>query len=1142
MRTRFFLCGAVCLCAFPSIGEGAPLAQSSEQLGYYAQPALHGNTLVFQSAGDLWIAQLPTADELVRAQRLTSAPGAESRPVISPDGSQVAYVGSFDGNAEVFVLPVSGGTPTRLTVHPGRDMPVAWSPDGASVLIRSDRAHPHGEYEFFTVPAGGGQVTPLPCGEGMLGSFNRATGELAFNPFSNETWYWKGYRGGTAPDIWVADAAHKSFQRVTSTPENELFPMWIGDRIWFLSDTTGRMNIWSCKKDGSDRTQHTKAGANDFDLRWPAADASGAGRVAYAQGGDLYVLDTASNATRKLNIQLQGDRLDSRERMEKVGATLTQLALSPDARRIAVVSRGEVLIGPVGKPQSGVPQAWMQLPGLSGSREGGVAWTGAGDLVLVSDQGGEASIVSWAGVAAGSGVAPTMQSLVQGDRWLFAPQASPDGSLIAFGDKSLRLRVFDVKNKQERIVGTSPAGEITDYRFSPDGRWLAWVATMPNGFGRIHIYDTKEAKDVAVGPGLTDDRLPRWDPKGLFLYLASARAINPELDQFDLAFVTRDSWQFLAVPLRASQAPPIQPAAAMAKFDVAKWAAFPPSKEDDEHSAEEVKPAKEARSDAKPAAPSAEKAAQVPAPLTVQIDFDGFMSRAVELPIEAGTFRDVHATYGGLVFLRVPQTGVVDEEWPPPVLGAGGAKLERMDLSMGETKPILEDPVNYASVSGDARSVVVATTGGASIKVMALAEPGEPTVLDLGTVDLLVDVAAEWRQIYDEAWRLQRDFFWKPDLGGVDWTAVRAKYATLLPRIGTRAELNDLVGEMSSELGTSHTYISGGDSYDDAPPATIGLLGIDVSKVSDGFRIDAILPSGTASGGPESPLAAPHTGVTVGDVIVAIDGRSAVNAHELGALLRGRAGKPVSLSLRDSTGSVRAVEVTAVEDETALRYARWVNERRAMVAERSGGRLGYMHLPDMDSAGLVAFVRNFYPQYLMDGMVIDERWNRGGYVSQMILERLRRKPIARDVPREGTPGTYPVRAASGPMAVLVNERSGSDGDIFPTGFRLYGLGPVIGVRTWGGVVGIRSDKPFVDGGGATQPEFAWWDAAGGFTMENHGVDPDIVVPHTPADIAAGRDPQLERAIAELLPKLDAPKPPAPPVPSKNNTTRPPASK
>jgi tricorn protease len=312
--------------------------------------------------------------------------------------------------------------------------------------------------------------------------------------------------------------------------------------------------------------------------------------------------------------------------------------------------------------------------------------------------------------------------------------------------------------------------------------------------------------------------------------------------------------------------------------------------------------------------------------------------------------------------------------------------------------------------------------------------------------------------------------------------------------------------------------------------------------VPEGFRIDAILPDDTARGGPESPLAAPHRHVHVGDVIVAIDGRSAAGVNELGELLRGRAGKQVAVVLENAEGTQRVLEVIAVSDEPALRYSGWVEQNRKYVADKSGGRLGYMHLTDMDSAGLIQFVRDFYPQYRRDGLVIDERWNHGGYVSQMMLERLRRKPIAADVPREGTPATYPSRAASGPMAVLVNERAGSDGDIFPTGFRLYGLGPIIGTRTWGGVVGIRSDKPFIDGGEATQPEFAWWDPAGGFKMENHGVDPDIVVELSPADIAAGRDPQLDRAIAEVMSKLDKTPTLKPPVPSKQNTTIPPAAK
>jgi len=372
--------------------------------------------------------------------------------------------------------------------------------------------------------------------------------------------------------------------------------------------------------------------------------------------------------------------------------------------------------------------------------------------------------------------------------------------------------------------------------------------------------------------------------------------------------------------------------------------------------------------------------------------------------------------------------------------------------------------------------------------------------------------------------------------------ALEARYAALLPRVGSRGELNDLVGEMSGELGTSHSYIGGGDMYEDPAGASVGTLAVNVEPTQKGFRIAAILPGAEAFGGEASPLAAPHRGVKVGDTIVSVDGRSAAGLGELGELLVGRAGRSVALGIEGADGKVRVVEVTAMGDDTPNRYAQWVEANRRTVSERSQGRLGYMHLPDMDSAGLTAFVREFYPQVTKDGLVVDERWNGGGYVSQMVLERLRRRAIAGGTSREGEPSTYPVRAPAGPMAVLINENAGSDGDIFPNGFRLYGLGPLIGTRTWGGVVGIRGDKPFVDGGAATQPEYAWWDPVLGFGLEGKGVVPDIVVERTPADVAAGRDPQLDRAIAELMPKLGKDAPPKPPVPGKGNTSAPPAAR
>lgn len=1146
---------------------GAPAAPDTAALGYYAQPALHGDTLVFQSGGDLWTTRVPAAGERAFAQRLTSAPGIESRPTISPDGRTVAFAGTFDGNLEVFTMPIAGGTPTRLTFHPGRDIPLGWTPDGKKVLMRSDRAHPHGDPEMFLVPAQAepgakaGPVEPLPFGEGSLGSFDPRTGALAFNPRSNEHWHWKGYRGGTAPDIWTVDRELGTYARVTQTDSNELYPMWIGDRIWFLGDDDGRFNLRSCKPDGSDRMQHTQAGPNDFDLRSASADASGAPRVVFTQGADVWLFDAGAGAStgvgagagagagaaRKLDIALQGDRLESRWRVEPVGPTITQLALSADAKRIALVSRGEVVVGPVGEPEVGVPQAWLQAQGMSASREGGVSSTAAGDLLLLSDKGGEASIVELSAASLQTGASDAAKALYKSDRWIFTPVSSPDGSLVAFGDKSMRMNVMDAKTGAVRVAGTSVAGEVVDYRFSPDGRWLAWVAQVPSGLGEIHIYDTQSSTDRTVSTGMSDDRFPRWDPRGVYLYFASARAINPMLDQHDLAFITRDAWQFFAVPLQASAPPPIKSEAARAGVDLSEWA--------------KPKEPEVAKSD--DGKPDAERAKVSTAP-TVAIDFDDFMSRAALLPAEAGTFRDVSAIYGGLVYLRVPGQGVADEEWPVPVLGAAGATLERLDLAKGKASPIVDYAVNYASVSADCSALALATTtpsaaakagdgaGGAAgnpgdppsptVVVVPLGEGAEPTPVAVARLTMNVDIAAEWAQVFDEAWRLQRDFFWKPDMGGVDWPAVRARYGALLSRVGTRQELNDLVGEMCGELGTSHAYISGGDAYESSPRATVGTLGIDVTPTDRGFRIDAILPDASASGGPASPLAAAHRGVKVGDTIVSIDGRTAAGASELGELLVGRTGKLVALGIAGQSGAPRIVEVEALATDEPLRYAAWVEGNRRAVAKASDGRLGYMHLPDMDSAGLIAFVRAFYPQLGKDGLVIDERWNGGGYVSQMVLERLRRRAIARDVPREGAPGTYPARAASGPMVMLVNERSGSDGDIFPNGFRLYGLGPIIGTRTWGGVVGIRSDKPFVDGGAATQPEFAWWDPIAGFTIEGKGVQPDIVVDRTPADIAARRDPQLDRAIAEMLPKLGTTAPPKPPVPGKGNTSTPPAAR
>jgi tricorn protease len=1135
------------LAALLSIAPPAP----SANLGYYAQPTIHGDRIVFQSGGDLWTAAIPADGTRSVARRLTGAAALEARPVLSPDGTRVAFMGYMDGNPEVYVLPVDGGIPRRLTFHPGRDLPVAWTPDGASVLVRSSRSNPMGNDELWKVPAAGGPLERFPMGECSMATVNPKSGEIAFLRWSNESWYWKGYRGGTAPDVWVASPDMKQFRRATKTDENELFPMWIGDRIFFLSDTDGRMNVWSVAADGTDRKRHTGAGAGDFDLRWASADAGGAPRIAYCQGADLWVLDVPTGAARKLDIVLAGDRLDERPRLVDPLADLAEVAPSPDGKRVALVSRGEVVVGPVGKPEPGVMQSWVQLAGCGGSRESGITWDGDGTIVVRTDAGGDAAIAAHDVATLGIPGDATCRTIAKSDRWIFAPQVSPDGTRVAYGDKSLRMLVAPMAGGDPVVVGTSADGEVTDYRWSPDGAWLAWVETGANGLGRIHLWEAATGKDTCVSDGMTDDRTPRWDPKGQYLYFTSPRAIDPVMDQFDMAFATVDSTEVFAVPLDAAAPPPLPAEAAAAGMDLKEWAApaAPEAKEPAEapeapEPVEAGEAEEPAEPDMAPPAPEAEEAAQA-----MTITLEGFMARAAKLPVEPGTFAQVEAIHGGLLLLQEPVRGLAGDDARSDGIAGRPGVLLHCDLASGETSPLPDQGVGRFVVNQGCSVAILATesAGATQLKALNLGAIGAPAdPINLPGVTIAVDIRAEWAQILDEAWRLLRDFFWKPDMGGVDWKAVRARYEALLPRVGTRLELTDLVGEMSGELGTSHTYIGGGENFEDPKPVMIGLLGIDATIVPEGIRIDRVLPDFQAQGGEASPLSAPHLGVKSGDVILAIDGRGAKGIGEVGELLQGKAGTPVMLAILPKEGEAgqppkpRVVEVAPILDEEPLRYRDWVEGRRRAVAERSGGKLGYIHIPDMGGAGLSAFVRGFYPQFDKAGLVIDDRFNGGGFVSQMILERLKRRSIARDVGREGLPMRYPTRSPEGPMAVIINENAGSDGDIFPWAFRQWGLGPVIGMRTWGGVVGIRDDKPFQDGGHATQPEYAFWEPKLGYFIENRGVQPDIEVELTPADRAAGRDPQLERAVDEVLARIPKDPAPMPPKPGKGNTPTPPA--
>ena len=1117
MRCALAIVACLCTHTVTAAGTSVPLPAAPGR-GYAMHPAVSGDRLVFVADGDLWTASL--AGDLgkpIDAARLTSGTGVESAPVLSPDGTMLAFLADYDGTPEVYVMPVLGGSPRRLTFHPSLERPLAFTADGGAVLYRSDRANPLGRDELWRVPVAGGPSRPLGFGEASLASVDAATGRMAFTPWSNESWSWKRYRGGTAPDVWIADAEGKSFTRLTKTRENELFPMWLQGRVWFLSDTDGRMNLCSTAADGSDRRQHTKHGADDLEPRWAKADPAPTGsRIVYTRGADVVLFDAKDGSERVLDLRLVGDRFADRLRSRPPTEGMTGFSLAPGGETLLLETRGEFLALPLGVEDLKDAPAGIQVPSRASTRERDAAWLDETTIVHVTDRGDGFAVVA-RDLAEPDGPEAT---LATSEVWVFGPQAAPDGRHVVFGDKSGALRMVDVATGAVRELDRSANRAIRDYRFSPDGRWIAWVRPLENGNGQVVLRAVSGGDTVAIGDGMTNDSNPRWDPAGAYLYFLSDRHIDPVMDALDLNFATQDVTMVCGIPLKASTPPPSAREAREAGMDLTRWATgksgdWMESDDDEARTDGKTADAADDDEDEKDSPTEGEESDEI---VPIEVDPAGIGARVFTLPVKPGQFDGFEAAAGALLLGRHPRESVGEEVWPVPPMGTPGTRLERFDVRAGKSTPLLENPVTAWNT--DAKATTVVTWDGQSMMRLPV-EGGEPEAIDVASLRVSVDPREEWRQIFDEAWRLQRDFFWRADMGGVNWAAARQAYLPLVDRVGTREELNDAIVQMCSELANSHVYISGGEMFRWPEGVQVGVLGAQVAPRDGGWMIERVLPDFGPAGGPENPIAVPFRGVKAGQFIVAVDGRAVTADREIGEWLVGRADRATVLTIADTAdgAAARDIEVQLPGSEAELRYHDWVETNRRTVAERSGGKLAYIHVPDMDAAGITAFMRGFFPQLDREGMVVDIRNNGGGYVSPVLIERLMRKPWAWSVPRDGRPETNPSRSLTGPMAVLIDQGAGSDGDIFPETVRRLNLAPLIGTRTWGGVIGIEGDKSFVDGGMSTQPGWGYWTPVRGYAVENDGVAPDIEVELTPADRVAGRDPQLERAIAELMPKL-----------------------
>ncbi len=1059
-------------------------AAGTESRACLRYPDINGTRIVFAAEDDLWV----VGDAGGIARRLTSHPGTEYFPRFSPDGKWIAFTGEYDGNQDVFVVPAEGGEPKRLTWHPGPDQVVGWTPDSARVLFRSHAENPQA-WELFAVRLDGSDPEKLPVGWAARIDIDPVSGMWAFNRVTSEGRTWKRYRGGMATDIWVGHPDRADFKKVSPFTCPQEFPMWHAGRVYFLCDEGGTVNIWSMKPDGSDPKRHTNF--KEWDARWPAMSRDG--RIAFTLGADIEIFNAADDSVRKVDVEIPSDRVLTRERFPEAARTLTEFEIAPKGDRIAVVTRGEIFTIPVKDGPT------MPVTRGSAARERGVGFSPDGSrLVYVTDAPGEEEIRtvdSW-----GRG-APKVVEPAGASGYHFAPSWSPDGKLVAYADQTHSLYVVPAEGGAPKLVDHSDQSAIGDYTWSPDGRWLAYSRAARTDYSSVCIYDAQDAKVHVVSGEFTNDFSPAWDPEGRYLYFLSSRATNPVLASNDADVIETKNVQPFMVLLRRDVPNP---------FAATKGLPEEPKK------ADTAKPDEKSGKAGATGAKAEEKKEEAPKP--VAIDFDGLAQRDVALPdVERGQYADIAATAKFVYFLSNPIKGM-DEQ---PALfedGQPDATLYSYDLDKKKLKPFTEGVSGYVVARKADKLAVMKKRGDIFVfdAGAVAADPGEAKV-SLSGVVVELDPRAEWAQIFHEAWRQERDFYWDPGMGGLDWKAIGAWYATLLPRLADRSDLSDLIGEMIGELNTSHTYVFGGDPGVHVPHISTGLLGADVKREGEAYRIVRIY-RGDPADNVRSPLDEPGVNVAEGEYVLAVNHRPFAAGKPFIAAFEDLAGKDVVLTVNSKAAAegARDVVVKPLGSDGELRYADWVRGNREYVSAKTGGKFGYIHLTDMMGAGMTEFNTWYYPQLDKQGLVIDVRWNHGGFVSEIILERLRRKIDAFGLARGGNRSTYPVRTLNGPFVVVTNQFAGSDGDIFPAAVQIEKLAPVIGMRSWGGVIGINGIRPLVDMGLLTEPEGSWNDPRRGWTIENHGVDPDIVVENLPQDVAKGKDAQLDRAIAEVM--------------------------
>ena len=1073
-------------------GDAAPAPVSSKLL---RQPDISKTQIVFVYGGDLWT--VPRSGGMAR--RLTANPSVKRNPKFSPDGSQIAFTGNYDGNSDVYTIPEEGGEPKRLTYHPMPDLVEGWTPDGKSVLFRSNRTS--FSYRFnklFTVPTTGGLEKELPLPQAGLASFSPDGTALAYNRIEREGATWKRYRGGLQAYVSIYDMANNKYSELPHTDATDFYPMWRGRKIYFASDRSGTVNLFSYDLDSKALKQCTHY--SDYDVKAPSL---GPDAIVFEQGGVLNIFDLKTEKATPIAITVRSDSAATRPTLQRVESSIAGYGISPSGTRAVFEARGELFSVPAKKGET------RNLTKTSGVHEKNPAWSPDGKTIAYfSDKSGEYEIYTRPQDETGTETRLTFDGKVDRDNlgW------TPDSKTLIYSDVAQRLWMISLADKKPVLIDSSKTGPVSFGDVSPDSRWIVYTKTNPNGLSSLSLYSIPQRKSYVVSDGKFNDSSPVFDQNGKYLYFASDRTFAPAIVGPEINIGFQNTTGLFALILANDTASPLAPESDEEKPQEDAPGSAPPSPlpapAKPGGGPPNPAPNKPAPDPAKPAAPvvnpappvEAAKPADAGKPAT-KIDLDGLYNRVIALPgVTPGNYAGLVGGSNKLLYITQGSVHVLDM----------GSKTDATIIS---------------GVQGYACNPTVTKMlyqSGATFGIIDVA-PGQSVGAGKLTLALetIIDPRQEWKQEFQEAWRYERDYFYDPNMKGLDWKAIGDRYAALVPSVAHRDDLTYLLGELLGELNTSHAYVS--------PPPTsgartigVGLLGCDFEASGAYYRIKKLYSGENWQEDRRAPLTEPGVKVKSGDYLLAVNGvplRSDGNPY---ALFENTVGKTVSLLINDRPSEVgaRIVPVRPVASESGLRYLDWVEGNRKKVEAATGGLCGYFHVPDTSEPGITEFGRGFYAQTDKKALIVDERFNSGGFIPDFFVEKLSRKQLSQATPRYGQDFDNPGSAVYGPKVMLANEWAGSGGDAFPFFFRKAGVGPIVGKRTWGGLVGINGTRTLLDGGGVTVPQFGLWSPQDGkWIAENHGIDPDIEVSNTPDMARDGHDPQLERAIAYIQEQL-----------------------